>query len=188
MTSQEIVQLLQAQFPSAIVAAFPADKHPRIHINAKDLRPVAEFLRNDPRLQFDWLANLTGVDYVATKQMAVVYDLFSLELKHTFAVKAYCPREEPNIPSVQDIWSAANWHEREAYDMFGIAFPGHPNLTRILCVDDWEGFPLRKDYVFPKEYHGIPGNPGMEWDPSNKPKPAPAAKPAAPAAKPTAQV
>lgn len=179
MTSQEIVQVLQTQFGSAIIAAFPADKHPRIHINATDLRSLATFLRNDPRLQFDWLACLTGVDYVATKQMAVIYDLFSLELKHTFALKAYCPREQPSIPSVHNIWSAANWHEREVFDMFGITFPGHPNLTRILCVEDWVGHPLRKDYVFPKEYHGIPNNPLMPWDPASKPVPPPAPKPAA---------
>src|SRR5512133_67148 len=176
MTSQEIVQVLQTQFGPAIIAAFPADKHPRIHINATDLRAVATFLRKDSRLQFDWLANLTGIDYAATKQMAVVYDLFSLQHKHTFAVKAYCPREQPNVPSVQDLWSAANWHEREAYDMLGIIFAGHPDLTRILCVDDWEGFPLRKDYVFPKDYHGIPGNPGMTWDPASKPAAKPTAK------------
>ena len=177
MTSQEIVQLLQSQFSGKILAEFPADKHPRIHIDVANLRAVLEFLRNDPRLQFDWLANFTGVDYVANKQLAVVYDLYSTRHKHTFAVKAFCPRENPTMPSVHDLWSIANWHEREAYDMFGIIFTGHPNLTRILCVEDWEGFPLRKDYVFPKDYHGIPGNPAMEWDPASKPAPPkPAAK------------
>ena len=83
--------------------------------------------------------------------------------RHTFAVKVYCPRDAASIPSVADLWPAADWHEREAFDMFGIDFPGHPDLRRILCADDWEGFPLRKDYVFPREYHGIPGSVELDW-------------------------
>jgi len=147
----------------------PDDKHPRIEVDAQHFRGIAEFLYQDPRLQFNWLANLSGVDYVAQGKMAVVYDLFSLELKHTFAVKVFCPRETPNVPSVQDLWSIANWHEREAFDLLGIIFTGHPNLTRILCDEDWVGHPLRKDYVFPKEYRGIPADLAMPWDPASKP-------------------
>ena len=67
------------------------------------------------------------------------------------------------MPSVVRFWPAADWHEREAYDMFGIVFDGHPDLRRILCADDWEGFPLRKDYVFPREYHGIPASVELDW-------------------------
>jgi len=185
MSSQEIVDLLKARFGEAILADFPADKHPRVHVNAASWRAVAEFLFGDPATRLDWLACLSGVDYVADKKMAVVYDLMSFDLKHTFAVKVFCDRENPHLPSVCDLWPAANWHEREAYDMFGILFDGHPNLTRILCVEDWVGYPLRKDYVFPKEYHGIPAQLNLEWDPSGKAKPAPAkpaAKPAAAAA------
>ena len=182
MTSQEIASLLQEQFGQHITAAFPADKHPRIHVNAENFRPIAEFLHSDPRLQFDWLANLSGVDYVADGKLAVVYDLYSYDLKHTFAVKVYCARENPHLPSVCDLWPAANWHEREAFDMLGLIFDGHPNLTRILCCDDWVGFPLRKDYVFPKEYHGIPAELNQEWDPSNKPVPVKTAPAKAPPA------
>jgi NADH-quinone oxidoreductase subunit C len=78
-------------------------------------------------------------------------------------VKVYCPRENPRVPSVVDVWKAADWHEREAFDMFGIIFDGHPDLRRILCADDWVGYPLRKDYVFPREYHGIPGSVELDW-------------------------
>lgn len=168
MNATEIIELLKSQFAERLTAAFPADKHPRVHLNAEGWREVAMFLKNDPRLQFNWLACLSGVDYAADGQFAVVYDLYSYDLKHTFAVKVYCPRENPHIPSVTDIWTAANWHEREAFDMFGIIFDGHPNLTRILCVEDWKGHPLRKDYVFPMEYHGIPASLDLAWDPTTK--------------------
>lgn len=184
MTAEQIVDVLKERFPSQILAAFAADKHPRVHVNAADWRAIAEFVVSDPRLQLDWLANHTGIDYAANGQMAVVHDLYSFDHKHTFAIKVFAPRENPTFPTVQDLWPAANWHEREAYDLFGMIFTGHPNLTRILCADDWVGFPLRKDYVFPKEFQGIPGNPMMPWDPASHPAPA---KPAAPAAKPEAK-
>ena len=113
-------------------------------------------MRRDPSLQFDWLACLSGVDYPADKRLAVVYDLWSYDLRHSFAAKVFCSRENPHVPTVCDLWPAADWHEREAYDLFGIVFDGHPDLRRILLADDWAGWPLQKDYVFPKEYHGIP--------------------------------
>lgn len=163
MTPQQIVQAIQDKFGEKIIASFPDDKHPRVHINAGDWREVASFLLKDQALQLDWLANLSGVDYVADGKMCVVYDLWSFDLRHSFAVKVFTPREEPSVPSVADLWPAADWHEREAWDMFGIKFPGHPDLRRILCADDWEGFPLRKDYVFPREYHGIPASVELDW-------------------------
>jgi len=163
MTPQQIVTALQEKFAQRIIAAFPADKHPRVHVDAADWRAVAEFLYSDPQLKMDWLANLSGVDYAADGKLAVVYDLWSFDLHHTFAVKVFCPRDNAHVPSVVDLWAAADWNEREAFDMFGIVFDGHPDLRRILCADDWEGFPLRKDYVFPREYHGIPGTYELEW-------------------------
>lgn len=163
MTSQEIAAALTAKFGDKITASLPEDKHPRVHVDAGDWREVAEFLRNEPTLKMDWLANLSGVDYVADGKMAVVYDLWSFELRHSFAVKVYCPRENPHVCTVSDLWSIADWHEREAYDMFGIVFDGHPDLRRILMADDWEGYPLRKDYVYPREYHGIPASVELDW-------------------------
>jgi NADH-quinone oxidoreductase subunit C len=163
MTTQQIVQLLKDTFGDKVLAAYPDDKHPRIHVVASNWRLIAEFLINNESLQLDWLQNLSGVDYVADNKFAVVYDLYSYELKHIFAVKVYCPRDNPHVPSVADLWPAAEWHEREAYDMLGIIFDGHPDLRRILCADDWEGFPLRKDYVFPREYHGIPASVELDW-------------------------
>src|SRR4029079_19158049 len=96
-------------------------------------------------------------------KMCCVYDLWSFEHRHMIAIKVFTPRDNPSVPSVADLWPAADWHEREAYDMFGIDFPGHSDLRRILCADDWEGFPLRKDYQFPREYHGIPASVELDW-------------------------
>lgn len=163
MTPREIVQLIVGRFGEQVVAASPDDKHPRVHIHAEHWRPLAEFLLREPALKMDWLANLSGVDYAADEKMCVVYDLWSFDLRHSFAVKVYCPRNDPHVPSVMDLWPAANWHEREAFDLFGIVFDGHPDLRRILLAEDWEGFPLRKDYVFPREYHGIPGSVELDW-------------------------
>jgi NADH-quinone oxidoreductase subunit C len=168
MTPAEIVAILQDRFGAQITAAFPDDKHPRVHVDAENWWAVAEFVFSDPRLKLDWLACHAGVDYVADGKMACVYDLWSFDLKHTFAIKVFTPRDGaggkgPSIPSVADLWPAADWHEREAYDMFGIVFDGHRDLRRILCADDWEGFPLRKDYQFPREYHGIPGSVELDW-------------------------
>ena len=163
MTPVEIANLLSERFGPKILAKFGQDKHPRIHIDAADLRPIAEFLLNEPTLRLDWLANLSGVDYAADDQMCVVYDLWSFDLRHSFAVKAFCPRNEAHLPSVADLWPAANWHEREAFDLFGIVFDNHPDLRRIVLSDDWVGFPLRKDYVFPREYNGIPASVELDW-------------------------
>ena len=163
MTPQQIARVLQDRFGPKMSAALPDDKHPRVHCDGEHFREIAEFVFDDPALKMDWLANHSGVDYVADARMCCVYDLWSFDHRHTFAIKVYTPREKPTIASVVDLWPAADWHEREAYDLLGIDFPGHPDLRRILCAEDWEGHPLRKDYQFPREYHGIPGSVELDW-------------------------
>ncbi len=163
MTSEQIATLLTDRFGPAILASFGQDKHPRVHIDTSAWRGMAEFLKNDPVLKMDWMSNLTGLDYVADDQMAVVYDLWSFDHKHSFAVKVFTSRQNPHVVSVVDLWRTADWHEREAFDLLGITFDNHPDLRRILLADDWVGHPLRKDYVFPREYHGIPGSVELDW-------------------------
>ena len=163
LSPSQIVARLSERFGEKFLGVFPDDKHPRVHVDAVDWPAVAEFLRTDPAMRFDWLRDLAGIDYVADGKMCVVYDLWSFERRQVFAVKVYCPRESPHVASVTHLWPAANWHEREAFDLLGIVFDGHPDLRRILCSDDWEGFPLRKDYVFPREYHGIPASVELDW-------------------------
>jgi NADH-quinone oxidoreductase subunit C len=164
MPPTAIAQLLQERFGDRLLKLVPEDKHPRVHVNVEHWRDVAEFLKNDPALTLDWLACLSAVDYVADNQFCVVYDLTSFDLGHSFAFKVFAPRsDDTHFPSVCDLWPAAEWHEREAYDLMGIHFDNHPDLRRILMADDWEGHPLRKDYVFPREYHGIPASVELDW-------------------------
>jgi NADH-quinone oxidoreductase subunit C len=96
--------------------------------------------------------------------MELVYHVSSITNKHTLVVKVQLPRwkddvegQLPEVPTVSDVWKTADWHEREVYDLSGVHFVGHPNLRRILCPEDWVGYPLRKDYEMPLEYHGIRG-------------------------------
>ncbi|MEX0774441.1 MAG: NADH-quinone oxidoreductase subunit C [Phycisphaeraceae bacterium] len=163
MTPSQIAARLTEQFGSAITALLPLDKHPRVHTTAQHWREIAEFLYRDEALAMDWLGCLSAVDYVADNQFCCVYDLRSTRHEHWFCVKVYVDRTAPTIPSVADLWPTADWHEREAYDMMGIIFEGHPDLRRILLPEDWEGYPLRKDYLFPREYHGIPGTYEIDW-------------------------
>lgn len=108
---------------------------------------AAKVLRNDPRLGFDYLSMVSAVDY-QEKGFQVVYHLLSLMANKKLVVKVDAPeRDRPTVPSITQVWPTANFHEREAWDMMGIVFEGHPNLKRILMRDDWVGHPLRKDYV-----------------------------------------
>ncbi len=117
------------------------------HLIRKDsLLDICRFLKNDTELQFNFLSDIAGVDYFPQKpRFEIVHHLYSIPQKHRLRLKVKVEDGEV-VPSVTSIWKAADWAEREAYDMFGIRFEGHPNLKRIYMPDDWEGFPLRKDY------------------------------------------
>jgi NADH-quinone oxidoreductase subunit C len=117
---------------------------------------VCSYLRDNEQLAFNYMECLSGVDYPDKNQIAVVYHLFSYSKKHRVVVKAFVPRDCPEIQSVNEIWSAANWQERECFDLLGVNFIGHPDLRRIMLPDDWTGHPLRKDYSEQAQYHGIP--------------------------------
>lgn len=106
---------------------------------------VAQFLRNNEQLAFDYLSNLHGTDFET--HMETYYHFYSYKEKQSIAIRVKLDRDNPSVASITPIWAGANWPEREAYDLLGITFEGHPNLTRILLPDDWVGHPLRKDYV-----------------------------------------
>ncbi len=156
MAPEQIVRRLRERFGEAILSADAGGLHPHVVVAPSGWRGAARFLRDDPELEFDFLRCISGVDEPKQGRLVSVYDLISTRYRHAFAAKVFADRTDPHVPSVADIWPAADWHEREAFDLLGIVYDGHPNLVRILLPDDWVGHPLRKDYVFPKEYHGIP--------------------------------
>jgi NADH-quinone oxidoreductase subunit C len=126
---------------------------PFVVVSPAAIAEVAGFLRDDPALAFDSLMCLSGVDY--KDRFAVAYHLHSMTLGHQIGVKTFLPKEAPSLATVDAVWPAANFFERETFDLFGIVFEGSRDLRRILLPEDWEGYPLRKDYRYPETYHGI---------------------------------
>ncbi len=145
--------LLSARFGETRVGSSPSDMPDTLQVAPGSVHEVSEFLRDDPHCQFDFLRCVTGVD--RGESIEVVYHLFSYPLRHAFVMKTRLGRERPAVDSVSDVWPTANWHERETFDLLGVDFLGHPDLRRLLLPRDWEGHPLRKDYVRPAQYHGI---------------------------------
>jgi len=156
MTTEEIAALLRERFPDKVLEVVTTEKHSHVRLAPEALVAACTFLRDDDRTAFEQLHDLTAVDWV--EHFDVVIHLFSLRRKHSLCIKVKTPsRAEATCPSVTPVWPAANWHERETWDLMGVTFPGHPHLRRILLPEDWQGHPLRKDEGNPLEYHGIPG-------------------------------
>ncbi|MDX9790987.1 MAG: NADH-quinone oxidoreductase subunit C [Candidatus Kapabacteria bacterium] len=153
MTATEIYDKLKNEFANDIISLTEeANVDPFILVNSSRITEICLYLRDEADMNFDYLVNLSGVDYKTN--FTVVYHLYSLKLKHRIVLKVELSPEKPSVTTVEKVWKTANWHEREAYDMFGIVFEGHPFMVRILCPYDWEGFPLRKDYKEPEFYRG----------------------------------
>jgi NADH-quinone oxidoreductase subunit C len=125
-------------------------------VPAKELVSICDLLWRDPQTYFDSLSCVTAIDLgPEVGQMEVIYTLYSIPFHVTLHLKVLIDREKLEVPSLCGIWKTADWHEREAFDLLGVQFIGHPNLTRILLPADWQGHPLRKDYVEQDRYHGI---------------------------------
>jgi NADH-quinone oxidoreductase subunit C len=162
MTFQEIKALLIQKFGESLVIKEDVSAlQPSLTIAPERLTEICQELHENPALYFDFLACLTAIDNGPTKgTMEVIYNLYSIPYNHSLMLKIGFPRNKegeplPEIPTVSHIWRTADWHEREAYDLVGIRFAGHPDLRRILCSADWQGHPLRKDYQLQETYHGI---------------------------------
>ncbi len=142
MTPEEIATRVRDVFPDVLVARDEVT----IVVDRDDLLGCLASIRDDDALSFDFLSCVSATDRPGhDPRFWVTYELRSLSAKHRVRVKVGVPQDDPRLPSVTAAFPTANWHEREIFDFFGVAFDGHPDLTRILMPDDWEGFPLRKD-------------------------------------------
>lgn len=145
--NQEIIQRLKAQFPDSIEESHEFRDDLTVVVKRDDIVRVCNFLKNDPDLAFDMLVDLCGVDmYRPEGRFEVVYNLYSLKKKKYLRLKVLVDEDDPVVDTVSVVWSGANWHERETYDMFGIKFKDHPDLRRMYMPEDFEYFPLRKDF------------------------------------------
>jgi NADH-quinone oxidoreductase subunit C len=175
MRGPGFLERLEAALPGAIVGSRLDAIDPWIEVDPRRIADVCAWLKTSSDVAFDSLQCITAVDWCepdakkAAKvtwqpHLELVYHLWSTPQRVSLVLKTKLPRWQddvpgrlPEVPSVCGVWRGANWHEREVYDLSGVSFTGHPDLRRILCPEDWEGYPLRKDYEQPLEYHGIRG-------------------------------
>jgi NADH-quinone oxidoreductase subunit C len=142
-----IVEKVKARFPSSIEGVNVFRDDLSLQIKKDDIVRVCEFLKTDPDLAFDMVIDLCGVDmYRSEGRFEVIYNLYSLRNKTYLRLKVLLHEDNPVVDSVSGVWSGANWHERETYDMFGVTFAGHPDLRRLYMPEEYEYHPLRKDF------------------------------------------
>ena len=197
MTINEIHERLQTEFGEAVGPLSEPKVDAFCIVKAEKLVEICRFLKRTAGIEMDFCEDVAGVDYPKRNVIEVVYHLYSYNQRHGIVLKVEADRAKPVVPSIEGVWKAANWMEREIYDLLGVSFSGHPDLRRVLLPDDWAGHPLLKDYQEQGGYHGISNereNPLVELkrlDDKRRaeiaaanpppPPPAPAAPPAAPA-------
>ena len=161
MTFQEISELVITTFSDRNIETDTKGPQPILIAPVDSIAEICGFLYRDNRLYFDYLACITAMDNgPVAGTMELIYNLTSIPYGHDLMLKTIFARSTdqgslPVIASVAKIWRTADWHEREAFDLMGIHFDGHPDLRRILLPEDWNGHPLRKDYKVQDRYHGI---------------------------------
>ena len=172
MSQETLISQLKEKFPEAVldITEFAGEKI--LHIKGQQILLILTALKS---AGYNFLADLTAIDNLTLggyERFAVSYHLLCHKTAERVTVKAYIPEEKPSLPSVESLWKTADWQEREVFDLYGIKFEGHPNLIRIMNPDDYEGYPLRKDYPrlgrkerddFPVIERGIQKKKSQEW-------------------------
>ena len=153
MEALQIYARLKERFPDHVLEVNDKLHDPFVVVKTETLEEICGFLKDEPELAMDCLSNESGVDY--KDRIEVVYHLFSYRHRHQAVLKVKLPRENPSVATLENLWKSANWMEREIYDLVGVNFERHSDLRRLLMPEDWQGHPLRKDFVEPMEYHGI---------------------------------
>jgi NADH-quinone oxidoreductase subunit C len=143
-----VEDVLRDSLPGIDLEVAPSvDLHTTLYVRADDVLRVLETLRDQPQLKFELLSEMTATDvWPREPRFELIYILVSIEHRRRVRLKVRLPGQDPHVPTATGIWPAANWLEREVWDLFGIAFDGHPDPRRLLMPEDWEGFPARKDY------------------------------------------
>ncbi len=148
MVEQSLTSAVQTRLHGRILEAHTLRGEEIIFLSREGMLETFRILKEDPQLDFSFLMDITAVDYLGKKTLRfeVVYQLYSLSHSRGLRVKVALPEEELEVPSLTTLWKSADWLEREAWDMFGVRFQGHPDLRRILLYEEFQGHPLRKDY------------------------------------------
>ena len=145
--NQLVLERLQAQFPASIRGSEEFRNDLTITVRTADLVPVARFLKEDPALAFDMIIDICGVDrFRDEERFEIIYNLYSLSHKIYLRLKVLVNEADPTVPTLTGVWPGADWHERETFDMLGIKFSGHPDLRRLYMPEEFEYYPLRKDF------------------------------------------
>ena len=171
MKPAEICQLIQAHLRDDDCQLLENAYDPSIRVPASRVFAVMEFLKASQDLDFTVLMNQTASHH--DTELRLYWHLYSYSQKHHLTVESAVPVDQPQVSSVVKLWPSADWLERETYDLFGIIFSGHPDLRRIMLPEDWEGFPLRKDYQIPDQYNDMDHRPSdltLSFKPKGKTK------------------
>ncbi len=155
LTAEQIHLKLSARFAEAIGPLQPPNKDPFCVLDAAQLVEICRYLKSEPSLAFDFLQDETATDHPKEGLIKLVFHFYSYSHRHMFVAKVELPRANPEVDTLEGVWKAANWMEREIYDLFGVNFKGHSDLRRIVLPYDWVGNPLRKDYAEAGGYRDI---------------------------------
>ena len=152
MSDTKFIDLIKSKYADLVLDSHNFRGDQTVTIDKGSIHAVSQFLRDDPELSFDFLMDITAVDYIDKKEkrFEVVYHFYSLKNNNRVRVKAPVDEESCEIDTITDLWKTTDWYEREIWDMYGINFKGHPNMKRLLLYEEFKGHPLRKDYPINK--------------------------------------